>query len=156
MNPSLTDIIHCFGLPGEILQEAMIDDIVSGSANGCKVFIALWNGQHSVSVQRWAIRGLGKYRSPEVSEILLKAMEHRAMTIRLHAIHAVRESGDRALGAALLRLVDDPSGGIRMNVLDAIVSMKITGYEKILQRYVHDSKPYIVKRAQYYLNTATA
>lgn len=65
------------------------------------------------------------------------------MTVRLYAIGSVVRLGKPALLRHLIPLVKDPSGGVRVNALDALARMKVRGAERAILSALEDSKWYV-------------
>ena len=65
------------------------------------------------------------------------------MTVRLHALTAIRAIRSRSLARAALALADDPSGGIRTNLIALLVELRVPGHRAVLEAGLRDPKHYI-------------
>ncbi len=70
------------------------------------------------------------------------------MTVRLHALLALdRNAWGPGARAAVLRLLRDPSGGVRVNAIDVLARHRVRGATGPLTRCLRDEKPYVRLRA---------
>lgn len=143
-------IIQIFKWPGESEQKNVIKSLAVQGESGLKTLIEIWDETNSVSVKRWIVEALGEFINDTSKGMVCCALKDKAMSVRLHAIRATEKFGCSEFGKYLLPLVDDESGGIRMNVLDAIFRLKVKGYKRIIKKLLTDEKKYIRKRAEVY------
>ena len=144
------NIIEIFKGSGESDQIKVIKLLALKGESGQKVLIEIWDETGSVSVKRWIVEALGEFNNDSSKRIVCSALNDKAMSVKLHAIRATEKFGCSEFGKYLLPLVDDDSGGIRMNVLDVIFRLKVNGYKNIVNKFLSDEKSYIRKRAELY------
>jgi hypothetical protein len=146
-------VIACFRKPGERGQLAMIADLAASGPAGLKTLQRVYEEAPGIDVRRWVVHGLASFPGKEARRIIRLALRDPAMSVRLHAIRAIMVLGDRSLGQQALALIDDASGGIRMNLLDMAVALRVRGYRGVIARGLVDAKAYIRARAAQYAGT---
>jgi HEAT repeat protein len=155
MTHDVAQVIKVFRGPGEIHQREIINELFSMGITGRDIMLKIYSQSDSVEARRWAISGLGKYNDLKSRKIIRASLADNAMSIRLHAIRAIVEIGDKRLGLAVIPLIDDVSGGIRINALDAIVKLGVSGWRSIVHKCLDDPKDYVRTRARFYLSHVT-
>jgi hypothetical protein len=155
MHPQIADVIRAFKKPGEKDQAILIEQLTALGIAGRDILIQVWNDSASIEAKRWAISGLGNYNDSQSRKIIQSSLLNKAMSIRLHGIRAINMIGNKRLGIDLIPLIDDESGGIRINALDVIVGLRVSGWKTIVNKCLTDQKMYVRKRAQFYLSTYT-
>ena len=149
------DVADIFKAPGEKQQRALIEKLAKGH-EAMKWLIELWDESKSTELKRWVAEALGEFNQPECKKRIVAALKDEAMSVKLHAIFAIKKLGDREFGRNLLMLISDKSGGIRMNALDAIYGMRVQGYQDFVEKCLTDEKEYIRKRARLYTESKDA
>ena len=150
MVPKIADVILTFKKPGEKNQALLIHQLTTLGVVGRDILIQVWNDSMAIEAKRWAISGLGNFNDLRTRKILKTSLLDNAMSIRLHGICAINKIGDKRLGIGLLPLINDASGGIRINALDVIVGLRVSGWKKAVNKCLADPKMYVRKRAQFY------
>jgi HEAT repeat protein len=151
-----SQVIKVFRKPGEKHQRKIITKLRGMGNSGRNILLQIWDESDSIEAKRWAISGLGKFDDIKTRKVIRASLTDKAMSIRLHAIQAIVEIGDKRLGLAIIPLIHDESGGIRINALDAVFELGVSGWKDIVNKCLNDPKIYIQKRAQYYLSLGTA
>ena len=100
-----------------------------------------------VRVRRWALELLGQMKDRQALPTLKLALQDPAMSVRLHAIHGLVATGATRAGKALIPLLKDPSGGIRVNAVDALRHLRVPDCEAALLQATCDEKWYVRQRA---------
>ena len=139
-------IVEVFGQHGEVQQQNLIAQLTTQSG-GLQALLDVAQGRHPASVMRWVASGLGYFDTPESKSWLRSFLGAPQMSVRLHAIRAARRLADPELMRVVLSLTRDPSGGIRLNALEALADCPVAGFEQELERLLHDEKAYIRKCA---------
>jgi HEAT repeat protein len=96
-----------------------------------------------VRVRRWAVDALGQSRDRSALPDIRGAFRDPHMSVRLHAVSAIKRFGSARLGQALIPLLRDPSGGIRVNVVDALALLAVPGCDRALLSMTRDEKWYV-------------
>jgi HEAT repeat protein len=146
----IKNVVIVFKMPGEAKQRDLIVELSKHGNAGRDALLSVLTGQNGIDVKRWAVDGLGYFNDSKSKEAIKIALENNSMTIKLHAIRAILKLGDKKLAIKAKRLIDDQSGGIRINTLDLLVHLAVPGFRQIIQKCLKDEKPYIRKRAMYY------
>ncbi len=152
---TVSNIITAFKKPGESYQIKMIKSLTKLGSVGRDMLILIWNTSDKIDVRRWAIHGLGNFKDTQSKSFIKSALSDPSMSIRLHAIRAIRILGDKKLASNTKELINDSSGGIRVNALDVIVQLQVPGFCKVIEKCLGDPKKYVRDRASYYKKTAT-
>jgi HEAT repeat protein len=149
-------IVAVFRQHGEQRQHALIAKLARGGPPALAALSEICAGDHPPSVVRWAVEALGRFRGERVEAILKRALKHPAMSVRLHAMLAVRSLGEPRLAAALLPLLRDESGGIRVNALALVAELGPRWLPDELRRALRDEKTYVRKLAERLISEARA
>ena len=146
------EIIKIFKSPGEHKQKLLIEKLKLNGDQSVKLLIETLNDTTSIEVKRWIVEAMGEFDTPESRKLIIAALKDKAMSVKLHAIRAVRKINDQKIAKYVLPLIDDESGGIRINALDVIFEFRVRGYKSIIEKCLMDQKEYVRKRATSYKN----
>ncbi len=127
---------------------------LGASTAGADVIRQLWREERMPSIRRWVVAAAGAASGRWVRPLLRAALADPAMTVRLHAICAIHQRGDRALAGAALALAADASGGIRTNCLALVAELKPPGWRAAIVRGIDDPKDYVRKQCRRILAAA--
>lgn len=131
---------------GDHVPRATLTKIIKKGDAGFELLVHTYKTIQKPSIQRWVIEGIGYfYKKPEARKLLIAALAHEKMTIRLHAMIALRKYGDPKDLKFLLPLLHDESGGIRYNAITFLKDSGIEGLQKEFKALEKDEKPYIRK-----------
>lgn len=136
-----------FAAHGDTRQRALIRRLAKSPARALPILLALTGEEYSPSVQRWAVEALGHLPERLAWRPVARALRSPHMSVRLHAICAVRAFGNRRRAAALRPLLRDESGGIRVNALAAVGEFRPKWLDVELKRAARDPKDYVRKLA---------
>jgi HEAT repeat protein len=140
---AVSEIVAVFRLHGEERQRALIAELARGGAPALAALAGICEGEQPPSVVRWAVEALGRFRGARVEALLKRALKHPAMSVRLHALLAVRALDEPRLASALRPLLRDESGGIRVNALAMVAELKPRWLAVELKRALRDEKAYV-------------
>jgi HEAT repeat protein len=146
-------IVSVFACPGEKAQLALIARLARDQERSLPLLMSLIDAAYPAAIQRWAVEGLGAINDSAVVRPIVAALKSPHMTVRLHAIRAIQRRGERRLARYLRRLMDDDSGGIRMNALQALVALSPRWIAEVLIAAQEDAKYYVRRYAARALNT---
>lgn len=134
-------------VPGEVEPYKNLKKILKAD-NSYDILISLSEPAHKPSVRRWAIEGLATFENPKVSKCLKQSLKDEFMTVRLHAVRAIWSRNKTPELKALIPLLDDESGGIRLNVLEVLGRRRYKGIDGKIKKMMKDEKNYIRKKAK--------
>ncbi|MBX3474237.1 MAG: HEAT repeat domain-containing protein [Planctomycetes bacterium] len=98
-------------------------------------------------IQRWSLEALGLIGGEPALAAIRKATRDPAMSVRLHAIEALRHMNDRAGARELVRLLAYESGGIRGRAALALGELGNARCVPALVRALKDDKWYVRQQA---------
>jgi len=97
-------------------------------------------------IRNWGLEALGAIGDTKAIPILLAALEEEKMTVKLHALRAIRHMKCKKAVKKILPLLRDKSGGIRVNALytlsaigDKSAILKVQAMLKDPQWYVRQA-----------------
>ncbi len=140
-------VAKVFAMHGDARQRALIRRLAKSPAQALPVLMELTGTGYSPSVQRWAVEALGHLPERLAWRPVSRALKSPHMSVRLHAICAVRAFGNRRRAAALRPLLRDESGGIRVNALAVVGEFRPRWLGAELKRAARDPKDYVRKLA---------
>lgn len=136
-----------FGAHGDRRQRLLIRRLAKSPSRALPLVLELAGADYSPSVQRWAVEALGHLPERLAWRPVARALRSPHMSVRLHAICAVRAFGNRRRAAALRPLLRDESGGIRVNALAVVGEFRPKWLAVELKRAARDPKDYVRKLA---------
>lgn len=137
-----------FAAHGDTRQRALIRRMAKSPSRALPVLLELTGAEYSPSVQRWAVEALGHLPERVAWRPVALALRSPHMSVRLHAICAVRAFGNRRRAAALRPLLRDESGGIRVNALAVVGEFGPRWLGAELKRAARDPKDYVRRLAK--------
>jgi HEAT repeat protein len=143
----LDAVLAGFRAHGDLRQRSLILRLAKSPAQALPILTELAGNQYPPSVQRWAIEGLGRLPERLAWPLVSQALRSPHMSVRLHAICAVRDFGNRRRAAALRPLLRDSSGGIRVNALAVVGEFRPPWLKAELKRASRDPKDYVRRLA---------
>lgn len=142
---TLEAILRVFRAHGDHRQRACIRRLAKADLPAVK---ALATGAYPPSVQRWAVEALGRFPEKLAWPTVSRALRSPHMSVRLHALLAVRGFGNPRRAAALRPLLRDESGGVRINALPVVAGFRPKWLGVELKRALRDEKFYVRREAR--------
>ena len=136
-------IARVFKMHGENHQRQLIARLVRLGPQALTPLCGICEGDYPPSVVRWAMDALGLFPGPRALRRIKGGLMHSSMSVRLHAMLAVRQLNDGALARYIRPLLDDESGGIRVNAVAIIAELKPKWLKTELRRALSDDKAYV-------------
>lgn len=91
-----------------------------------------------------ALAALAQRNPRRARPVLLRALGDRTMVVRLRALIGLNRSPwSPAVARAVAELLRDPSGGIRVNAVDALARRRVRSAAAALERALRDEKGYV-------------
>lgn len=139
---SIEPILRAFDLPGEMNQRRVaeilfdfgpkaIDPLLEAATNR--------DERYSDNVVDVAVRVLGMLRAEKAAPLLRPLLQNPEFRVRLNAIRALAQIGDRTAVSDIARLVDDPSWEVRNTAVQALGKMQAAGQQHLLVKSLTDS-----------------
>lgn len=111
-------LINRLDTPSDRVAEVAIRLLARKGRAAVPLLVAAARDHERPRVQKWSLEALGELRAG--ASILIDSLGHPRMTVRLHAVRALGRMRHRPAVRALTKLLSDESGGIRVNVLQAL------------------------------------
>lgn len=143
MGETLEGVQRVFAAHGDRRQQALIRRLAKTPRAALPILKELAGGGHSPSVQRWAVEALGAMPERAAWPAVARALRSPHMSVRLHAVVAVRGFGNPRRAAALRPLLRDESGGVRVNALAVVGGFRPKWLGAELRRAARDPKAYV-------------
>jgi HEAT repeat protein len=99
-------------------------------------------------IRKWSLQALGAIGNKAAAPLLIQALKDERMTVKLHAIRGLSRMKYKPAAARIRMLMSDPSGGIRVNAIDALIELEdrtVSG--SVLNRSLADEKWYVRQHA---------
>lgn len=148
MGETLEEVQRVFAAHGDLRQRALIRRLAKSPRATLPILREFCGDGFSPSVQRWAVEALGAMPERIAWPLVARALRSPHMSVRLHAICAVRAFGNPRRAVALRRLLRDESGGIRVNALAVAAEFRPRWLGVELKRLRRDPKDYVRRLAK--------
>lgn len=150
---SLAALIDELDTSRDTVARKVTEKILAAGSRAVSPLLKAANSHPSPKVRKWALEALGATGSKRAIPLLEEALTHEKMTVRFHALQGLKKAKAKASCRKIAKLLrEDPSGGVRMAALEALITLRGPGSTEALRQALGDAKAYIRKAAQKALN----
>lgn len=137
-----TLVERSFAAHGDRQQRRLIHDRLD-DVGFRSICLGICSGDGPIAIRRWAHEACAMLPGRACAAATRRGLADPAMTVRLHSLIgiAARPIGDRP--DWLFALLADPSGGIRLNALEALAQLRPRAIHTRLGPLRHDDKAYV-------------
>lgn len=96
----------------------------------------------------WLLEYFGAFDQALPNRILFAALKNEKMTMRLHALIALRHRGNPRVAARVRPLLKDESGAIRLHAVETLWALQGQKAKKALLPLRQDAKTYVQRRVK--------
>lgn len=144
-----TALIAALDTPSDRAAESVIAKLVKLGAGAVPSLMAAARDLEAPRIRKWSLQALGAIGDRRSGPLLVEALDDERMTVRLHAVRGLRRMRYKPAAKALARLLRDPSGGVRVNAVDALAEVgdRSVAVSRALVAALGDAQWYVRQRA---------
>lgn len=106
---------------GDILAEKIIQKIVKMGKEAIPYFIEAAKNEEFPRIMKWSLLALGTMGDKRALPILVKALNHERMTVKLQAMDGLARLKHKPSAKKITLLLNDQSGGVRGRALKTLI-----------------------------------
>lgn len=124
MSAKIDKLISGLDLRGDIAAEKVIQKLCAiGKECVPPLIAAARNEELPNHARQWSLLALGAIGDLRGAPVLLEALRHRNMPMRLQALKGLRRMRLKKASGRIAKLLSDSSGGIRVNAISALAEL---------------------------------
>ncbi|WP_374080345.1 HEAT repeat domain-containing protein [Bdellovibrio bacteriovorus] len=145
---TLSTLIEMLDTQSDKAAEKIITKLVGVGKGAIPRLMEAAKNDQKPRIQKWALQALGAIGDKRAAPLLLNALDDERMTVRLHALRGLGKmkykKGTKKISVLLL---NDESGGIRVNALYALMAIKDPSILPQIQKSLSDPQWYVRQNA---------
>lgn len=154
MSQKIDELISKLDTSSDKIAESVITQLVKIGSQAVPKLLNAATKESKPRIRKWSLQALGAIGDRKAGSLLIKALDDKRMTVKLHAIRGLSRMNYRRAAKDISRMIKDisrmikdTSGGIRVNAIDALVCLRAKSVGAILVQSLQDQQWYVRQHA---------
>ena len=133
--------------PRDTLAEEIIQKLENIGKPAVPYLLDSAQDEKAPRIRKWSLQALGAIGDIKGASVLMKALEHSQMTVKLHAIRGLARMKYKKAAKRIAKLLKDESGGIRVNAITSLIRLNDKSVAAEIVPVLEDSMWYVRQEA---------